>query len=147
MHQYCVLSRKNQVAVMANRIKEMRQLMFSKLRQKKTEGKWDHILQQIGMFSFTGLTRKSFLPLSVSCLLYCPLLSVCRSASLSLFVGTCISMAKSCPVVNQFNYIVWIVYTRYLSTFFSVCIAVARACWFSLTVQLLSCMYIKSNIH
>lgn len=46
---------------MADRIKEMRKLMYNKLRQKKTEGKWTHILEQIGMFSFTGLTRKQTL--------------------------------------------------------------------------------------
>ncbi|KAK7109200.1 hypothetical protein V1264_013285 [Littorina saxatilis] len=48
---------KSQVATMANRIKEMRQMMFNKLRQKKVPGSWNHILQQIGMFSFTGLTQ------------------------------------------------------------------------------------------
>lgn len=49
---------RGQVKTMADRIKEMRKLMYNKLRQKKTEGKWTHILEQIGMFSFTGLTPK-----------------------------------------------------------------------------------------
>merc|ERR1719300_1878495 len=44
-----------QVVTMASRIKEMRLKMFEKLRQKKVPGNWNHILQQIGMFSFTGL--------------------------------------------------------------------------------------------
>ena len=46
---------------MAGRIKEMRQMMFEKLRQKETPGKWNHIVQQIGMFSFTGLTGRYLL--------------------------------------------------------------------------------------
>ncbi|KAK7109538.1 aspartate aminotransferase, cytoplasmic-like [Littorina saxatilis] len=28
-------------------------MMFNKLRQRKVPGTWNHILQQIGMFSFT----------------------------------------------------------------------------------------------
>nr|XP_026691266.1 aspartate aminotransferase, cytoplasmic-like [Ciona intestinalis] len=40
---------------MSSRIKEMRQLLHSKLRAKGTPGNWDHIINQIGMFSFTGL--------------------------------------------------------------------------------------------
>ncbi|KAK7484902.1 hypothetical protein BaRGS_00023822 [Batillaria attramentaria] len=47
---------KQQVMTMATRIKEMRKMMCSKLRQKKTPGSWNHILEQIGMFSFTGLS-------------------------------------------------------------------------------------------
>ncbi|XP_078488641.1 aspartate aminotransferase, cytoplasmic-like [Ciona intestinalis] len=40
---------------MSSRIKDMRQLLHSKLRAKGTPGNWDHIINQIGMFSFTGL--------------------------------------------------------------------------------------------
>jgi len=40
---------------MANRIIEMRQVLFNELQKLKTPGKWNHILDQIGMFSFTGL--------------------------------------------------------------------------------------------
>lgn len=47
---------KKEVTIMANRIKDMRNKMHSKLRQKKTPGTWNHIVQQIGMFSYTGLT-------------------------------------------------------------------------------------------
>lgn len=43
---------------MADRIISMRQLLFDELRRLGTPGKWDHIVQQIGMFSYLGLTRE-----------------------------------------------------------------------------------------
>jgi len=43
---------------MANRIKAMRQALFDGLTQLKTPGTWGHILAQIGMFTYTGLTEK-----------------------------------------------------------------------------------------
>ena len=45
----------DQVQTMVKRIKEMRQVLFSELRSLGTPGKWDHIVSQIGMFSYTGL--------------------------------------------------------------------------------------------
>lgn len=42
---------------MSNRIKQMRQLLFDRLTANGTPGKWNHIVDQIGMFSFTGLQR------------------------------------------------------------------------------------------
>ncbi|CAM0139691.1 Aspartate aminotransferase, cytoplasmic [Umbelopsis sp. WA50703] len=41
---------------MSGRIIEMRQRLFEKLQQLETPGTWNHIVDQIGMFSFTGLT-------------------------------------------------------------------------------------------
>lgn len=41
---------------MANRIIEMRKALRSKLEELNTPGTWNHITDQIGMFSFTGLT-------------------------------------------------------------------------------------------
>eukprot|EP01098_Paradermamoeba_levis_P015999 TRINITY_DN840_c0_g1_i3.p1 TRINITY_DN840_c0_g1~~TRINITY_DN840_c0_g1_i3.p1 ORF type:complete len:406 (-),score=108.86 TRINITY_DN840_c0_g1_i3:120-1337(-) len=41
---------------MSYRIKEMRQKLFDLLMEKKTPGDWTHILNQIGMFSYTGLS-------------------------------------------------------------------------------------------
>ncbi|KAK9478634.1 pyridoxal phosphate-dependent transferase [Lipomyces japonicus] len=41
---------------MANRILENRQVLYEKLVELKTPGTWNHIIDQIGMFSFTGLT-------------------------------------------------------------------------------------------
>lgn len=43
---------------MAERIKLMRQKLFEKLRQLGTPGTWNHIVDQIGMFSYTGLSGK-----------------------------------------------------------------------------------------
>ena len=48
--------RVQQLKSMANRIIEMRQALFSNLTSLKTPGQWNHIVDQIGMFSFTGLT-------------------------------------------------------------------------------------------
>lgn len=41
---------------MADRIILMRQSLFEKLRALGTPGKWDHIVTQAGMFSYTGLS-------------------------------------------------------------------------------------------
>lgn len=41
---------------MSKRIKEMRMSLYQRLVQKGTPGNWEHITQQIGMFSYTGLT-------------------------------------------------------------------------------------------
>ena len=42
---------------MAGRIIEMRKSLKAGLDENKTPGTWDHIISQIGMFSFTGLTE------------------------------------------------------------------------------------------
>ncbi|CAF3508985.1 unnamed protein product [Fusarium graminearum] len=41
---------------MSSRIKEMRKSLYDNLMILDTPGKWDHIVSQIGMFSYTGLT-------------------------------------------------------------------------------------------
>eukprot|EP01087_Luapelamoeba_hula_P003836 TRINITY_DN1369_c0_g1_i1.p1 TRINITY_DN1369_c0_g1~~TRINITY_DN1369_c0_g1_i1.p1 ORF type:complete len:476 (+),score=76.56 TRINITY_DN1369_c0_g1_i1:59-1429(+) len=46
-----------ELRVMSSRIQRMRQELFDGLKQKGTPGDWEHILKQIGMFSFTGLTK------------------------------------------------------------------------------------------
>ena len=43
---------------MADRILTMRSELRARLEALKTPGTWDHITEQIGMFSFTGLNRK-----------------------------------------------------------------------------------------
>ncbi|BFZ02343.1 hypothetical protein BsWGS_05382 [Bradybaena similaris] len=48
---------RNQVSTMATRIKNMRQKLVDCLKRLGTPGNWDHITNQIGMFSFTGLTE------------------------------------------------------------------------------------------
>merc|ERR1711937_948177 len=42
---------------MADRILEVRKLLKEGLEKKGTPGTWNHITDQIGMFSFTGLTE------------------------------------------------------------------------------------------
>lgn len=42
---------------MAGRIIRMREMLFAALKEVGAPGKWDHIMEQIGMFSFTGLTK------------------------------------------------------------------------------------------
>lgn len=49
---------KENLGTMSGRIIEMRRRLFEKLQQLQTPGTWNHIVDQIGMFSFTGLTRK-----------------------------------------------------------------------------------------
>lgn len=42
----------------SERIKQTRQLLRNGLEQKQAPGSWEHITDQIGMFSYTGLTRE-----------------------------------------------------------------------------------------
>lgn len=42
---------------MADRIKAMRAQLFQALKDVGAPGKWDHIVNQIGMFSYTGLSK------------------------------------------------------------------------------------------
>ncbi|KAJ1891597.1 Aspartate aminotransferase, cytoplasmic [Kickxella alabastrina] len=44
--------------MMSRRIKKMRNLLRDKLVALGTPGSWDHVSQQIGMFSFTGLSKQ-----------------------------------------------------------------------------------------
>lgn len=46
---------------MSGRIISMRKALRSKLEQLQTPGTWNHITDQIGMFSFTGLTEQQVL--------------------------------------------------------------------------------------
>jgi len=45
-----------ELKAMADRILEVRKMLRGGLEKKGTPGKWNHITDQIGMFSFTGLT-------------------------------------------------------------------------------------------
>ncbi|KAL3315551.1 Golgi Transport [Cichlidogyrus casuarinus] len=45
------------VSKMAERIKLMRSELHQRLLALKTPGNWDHVIKQIGMFSYTGLTE------------------------------------------------------------------------------------------
>ena len=41
---------------MTDRIKEMREALYTKLKAKGTPGTWEHVITHIGMFTFSGLT-------------------------------------------------------------------------------------------
>jgi len=47
----------DELAAVSKRIIEVRSLLKAKLLDLKTPGNWDHIVNQIGMFSYTGLSR------------------------------------------------------------------------------------------
>jgi len=46
-----------QLQGMSSRIQRMRQELYDAIKKNGTPGTWEHILNQIGMFSFTGLTK------------------------------------------------------------------------------------------
>ena len=48
----------NELVVVTDRIAKMRQLLRSHLEKIGARGTWNHVTDQIGMFSFTGLTVK-----------------------------------------------------------------------------------------
>lgn len=54
----CFHCRKDNVKTMADRVLLMRAQLKAKLQALGTPGTWDHITEQIGMFSFTGLNRE-----------------------------------------------------------------------------------------
>jgi aspartate aminotransferase len=47
-----------ELKAMADRIISMRQQLFDALKTRGTPGDWTHIIKQIGMFTFTGLTSE-----------------------------------------------------------------------------------------
>lgn len=49
---------KDHIKTMSSRIKQMRVGLHHRLLELGTPGTWDHIIQQIGMFSYTGLIEK-----------------------------------------------------------------------------------------
>lgn len=54
------------VKTMSSRINSMRQLLFAELKRLETPGTWNHIVDQIGMFSYTGLSGKLMLNYSLT---------------------------------------------------------------------------------
>ncbi|KAL3469687.1 pyridoxal phosphate-dependent transferase [Aspergillus californicus] len=49
---------KADLAAMSGRIAEMRRALYDGLVRLKTPGNWEHIIQQTGMFSYTGLSNE-----------------------------------------------------------------------------------------
>merc|ERR1712061_151740 len=50
-----------ELLMMANRILAMRKQLRAEVERLKTPGTWNHITEQIGMFTFTGLTKDQVL--------------------------------------------------------------------------------------
>lgn len=46
------------LTAMSKRIMDMRRALYNHLQELKTPGNWEHILNQIGMFTFTGLNQE-----------------------------------------------------------------------------------------
>jgi aspartate/tyrosine/aromatic aminotransferase len=46
-----------EMGAVSNRITDMRRALYNELLRLKVPGDWTHIINQIGMFSYTGLTR------------------------------------------------------------------------------------------
>ena len=58
IHVYTfIILRLDNLSCMVERIKTMRMELYKALKAKGTPGSWEHIIKQIGMFTFTGLTR------------------------------------------------------------------------------------------
>ncbi|KAH8695079.1 putative aspartate transaminase [Talaromyces proteolyticus] len=51
------------LTTMSSRLRSMRESLYNELLRLKTPGTWEHIVNQIGMFSYTGLTLKQVLAL------------------------------------------------------------------------------------
>jgi aspartate aminotransferase, cytoplasmic len=58
------------LTVMSSRIKQMRQALYGELVRLKTPGSWEHVINQNGMFSYTGLTAKQVLELRIEFHIY-----------------------------------------------------------------------------
>jgi len=48
----------NELKAVSGRIQEMRKALYDELLRLKVPGKWEHIIKQIGMFSYTGLNAQ-----------------------------------------------------------------------------------------
>ena len=60
-----------EMQIMAGRIKQVRQKLYDELSSKDKKGKdWSFILKQIGMFSFTGLSKTQVFRINVIVHLY-----------------------------------------------------------------------------
>jgi aspartate/tyrosine/aromatic aminotransferase len=55
---------------MANRINQVRSLLFHALTERNVKGTWDHIVKQKGMFSFTGIKGDAVLRLKTEYHIY-----------------------------------------------------------------------------
>ena len=51
---------KKELASVSQRMKDMRKLLFEKLVKLQTPGNWEHIIKQVGMFTYTGLNEQQY---------------------------------------------------------------------------------------
>lgn len=86
---------------MSSRIIEMRQKLKAKLVELGTPGKWDHITNQTGMFSFTGLTPEMVARLEKVHGVY--LVSSGRASVAGLNEGNVDKVAKAFDEVIRFH--------------------------------------------
>ena len=62
---------KEEMEMMAGRIKNVRQQLYNSITSKDNSGKdWSFILKQIGMFSFTGLNKEQVIDLTTVIITY-----------------------------------------------------------------------------
>lgn len=81
---------KSELSTMAERIIRMRKLLLEALQANGTPGDWQHIVNQIGMFSYTGLTARQVEQLTKRHSVYLTADGRISMAGLS---------AKTCPVL------------------------------------------------
>ena len=79
---------------MSGRIIETRKMLRQKLEDMKTPGRWNHITDQIGMFSFTGLTEDQVMKLRDKASIY-----MTRNGRISM-VGS-LSQLEHVPVAGD----------------------------------------------
>lgn len=75
------LIREEELKGMSGRILKMRQKLYDCIVENKTPGDWSHLLKQIGMFTFTGLSRMKLR--FVSQLTYCSYTGWCNDEQTS----------------------------------------------------------------
>jgi len=77
---------KEEIKIMSGRIITMRKALRDELVKLETPGNWDHIVSQIGMFSFTGVVYVTNAP---------PPLLFCLSLSPTSLQGSRVSSVNS----------------------------------------------------
>jgi aspartate aminotransferase len=92
---------KDDLVTMSSRIKAMRDKLKSKLEALQTPGTWDHIVNQTGMFSFTGLSPEMVKRLEEKHAVY--LVSSGRASVAGLNDGNIDKVAKAIDEVVRFH--------------------------------------------
>ena len=80
----CDLLLQQELKGMADRIITMREKLHAALKEVGAPGSWDHITSQIGMFSYTGLTKVCKHTALILLLSHVGLPKVCRHSALRI---------------------------------------------------------------